>query len=58
MFGMREKYGPYKADQPLDKVIFSMGGLSVFRRHLPVFASCKGCLSVPVPVLSDVEFST
>lgn len=26
--------------------VFSMGGLSVFRRYLPGFASCKGCLSL------------
>lgn len=36
--------------------VFSMGGLSVFRRYLPVFASCNGCLSLPIPVLSAVEF--
>jgi len=36
--------------------IFCLGDLSVFRRCLPVFASCKGWLSLPVPVLSAVEF--
>lgn len=37
MFGMREKYGPYKADQPLDKQSFSpwvacqfLGGICLF----------------------------
>lgn len=37
MFGRREKYGPYKVDQPLEKQIFSplvacqfLGGVCLF----------------------------